>query len=513
MSDPQQAATAASFLDHLPALQVLVPLMSAPLCLLARNAFAARLISRIAGLTTLGIAISLLQRVRAEGVISYALGGWAPPLGIEYRIDALNVYLLLVVASIAAVVLLFGPGRAGARIPESRRNLFYAATLLTIAGLLGMAITGDIFNVFVFLEISSLSSYSLVALGSNRRALMAAFSYLIVGAIGATFLLIGIGLMYQMTGTLNLVDLAERLPAVLGTRTLLVAFSFLVVGLSIKLAVFPLHQWLPNAYTYAPAAVSALLAATGTKVSYYLLARVLFGLFGVAFVFDQHHLHYLLVPLSLAAMFSGSIAAIYQSDVKRLLAFSSVAQVGYMTLGLSFASLTGLMAGLLHVGNHALMKGGLFLAVACVTYRLNSSEIRDYRGLGRRMPWTMAAFLVGGLAMIGVPGTVGFISKWYLIQAALERGWLPVVFLIVASSMLALVYIGKVAELAYFHAPPARADGAPPAREEAPWTLLAPTWLLISATVVFGIWAEPTVALARAAAATLLAPEVGVIAP
>ena len=179
--------------------------------------------------------------------------------------------MLVVVSLVAAVVFAAGTGQARRAIPVGREYLFYSAALLCLTGLLGVAITGDVFNVFVFMEISSLSSYILIALGRERRALMAAFTYLVMGTIGATFLLIGIGLMYQMTGTLNMVDMAERLEAVSDTRTILVAVSFVVVGISTKLAVFPLHQWLPNAYSEAPPIVSAFLAATATKVAYYLL--------------------------------------------------------------------------------------------------------------------------------------------------------------------------------------------------------------------------------------------------
>ncbi|MFP8875212.1 MAG: proton-conducting transporter membrane subunit, partial [Myxococcota bacterium] len=348
---------------------------------------------------------------------------------------------------------------------------------------------------FVFLEISSLSAYTLISLGRDRRALTAAFTYLVLGTIGASFILIGTGLVYQMTGTLNMADLAERLPAVLGTRTIRMAFGFLVVGTSIKLAVFPLHQWLPNAYTFAPSVVSAFLSATATKVAYYFLVRVIFTLFGVAFVFETMELSSILLPLSLAAMFVGSIAAIYQTDLKRLLAYSSVAQIGYMTLGLSMANATGLTGGLLHLFNHALIKGGLFLVAACVVFRVGSSTISDLRGLARRMPLTTAAFVVGGLGLVGVPGTVGFISKWYLVLGALERSSYWVAFLILVSSLLAAVYVWRVVEVMISEAPE---EGG--ARADAPAPMLFPTWILIGATVFFGLHAEWSVSVASTAA-------------
>jgi multicomponent Na+:H+ antiporter subunit D len=440
-----------------------------------------------------------MGEVQVQGVISYELGGFAPPLGIELRVDHANSFILLIVSMIGAVVLSLGGSISEISLPKERYYLFYAAFLLCLSGMLGITVTGDAFNVFVFLEVTSLSAYTLISMGKTRRALKAAFAYLVMGTIGGTFILIGIGLMYQLTGTLNMADLAERLQAMESNRTMVVAFAFLGVGTAIKLAVFPLHQWLPNAYAYAPAMVSAFLAATATKVSFYVLVRLVYTVFGAAFVFGTLGFDMVLLPVSLLAMFIGSIAAIYQTDLKRMLAYSSIAQIGYMTLGLSMNSHMGLTGGLVHLFNHALMKGGLFLVVACVVFRLSTSQIEDYRGLGRRMPLTMAAFVVGGLSLIGVPGTVGFVSKWYLVVGALEKGWLPVAVLILLSSLLAVIYVWRVIELAFLQKP--RAGEGPC---EAPLSMLIPTWVLIWGTVYFGLDTTLTAQVAETAASQLM---------
>ncbi|NIR32680.1 MAG: monovalent cation/H+ antiporter subunit D family protein [Gammaproteobacteria bacterium] len=490
--------------EHLPALQVVIPLVAAPVCVLLHKGRLAWGFTTIVSWAALAVAIGLLNQVLARGVISYELGGWAPPWGIEYRVDVANAFVLLVVALISAVVLTFARESVEREVADDRIYLFYTAWLLCLAGLLGIAITGDAFNLFVFLEISSLSSYALISFSRDRRALTAAFQYLVMGTIGATFILIGVGLMYAMTGTLNMVDLAARLPAVDGTRTVQAAFAFLTVGIGIKMALFPLHGWLPNAYAYAPSAVTAFLAGTATKVAVYVWLRFFFTVFGAGFSFSTMQLDWLLGPLALLGVFVTSVIATWQNDVKRLLAYSSVAQIGYMALGISLVSVTGVTAALVHLFNHALIKTALFLVLGCIVYRVGSPRIEAMAGLGRRMPLTLAAYVVGGLSLVGVPLTVGFISKWYLILAALEQGLWPVALLVVASSLIALIYIWRVVEAAYFRepAPGALVNGDEP--REAPVSLLAPTWALIAANVYFGLDTSVTVGVATRAAQTLL---------
>ncbi len=504
MSDAHATTAAAfDFMEHLPVLQVVLPLMAAPIVVLLRHRVVVRILAIVvawACLANAGMMLSLVTESGHAGFLSYHLGGWAPPVGIELKVDVANAFVALIVSIIASVVLLFGIGSGSATVPSERHHLYYAAFLLLMAGLFGITVTGDAFNVFVFLEVTSLSSYALISLGRGRQALRAAFSYLIMGTIGGTFILLGIGLAYQMTGTLNMADMAERLPAVMDRRPVQAGFAFLFVGSAIKLAVFPVHQWLPNAYTYAPSAVSAFLSATSTKVTYYVLVRLIFTVFGAAFVFGHLHLDMLLAPLSILAMFVGSVAAIYQRDLKRLLAYSSIAQIGYMTLGLSMNNEAGLTGGIVHLFNHAMMKSGLFLAVACLSYRVGSHQIDRMRGIGRKMPFASFAVVVGGMSLIGVPGTVGFISKWYLVLGALERGWVLGAALILLSSLLAVVYVWKVLEVLFFGEPHSDILAARPA----PAAMLLPTWLLIGACVFFGLQTELTAGVAVQAAQQLM---------
>ncbi len=486
--------------QHLPALQVVVPLMAAPATVLLRRRGLAYVVALAASLFALYAALQLWLQVRGGAALSYAIGNWPPPWGIEYRVDTLSAFVLVLIAGMAVVVLPFARRSIGAEIAERQHYLFYTMFLLCLSGLLGMTITGDVFNVFVFLEISSLSTYVLIAMGRDRRALLAGYQYLIMGTIGATFIVIGIGLLYLMTGTLNMVDLAQRLPALQGTRPVLAALAFITVGLALKLALFPLHQWLPNAYTFAPSAVAAFLAATATKVAIYVLLRFYYSVFGQPQVFGPLPTAQLLLLLALAGMFAASTMAIFQTDLKRLFAYSSVGQIGYIVLGMSLDSVSGLTAAIAHLFNHGVTKGAIFLLLGGVALRMGGCSLVRVQGLARVMPLTSFGIVLCGLSLIGVPGTAGFVSKWYLLLAALEKGQWWLVFLILGSSLLAVAYVWRFVETAYFK--PLRSDCED--RTEAPLSMLLPAGLLVAGVIYFGLDTRFTVGSAAEAASMLL---------
>jgi len=485
--------------QHLAALPIILPLIAAPIIiLLGRSSLAWAFATVISGLACF-VAWELLSYTMTNGVMSYAVGGWSAPWGIELRVDTANAFVLLVVACISTLVLIYSKDSVVKEVPAANHTLFYTAHLLCLAGLSGILVTGDAFNLFVFLEISSLATYALVSLAADRRCLTAAFRYLVMGTIGATFILIGVGMLYMKTGTLNMLDLAERIHFYETSRTINTGLAFIMVGVSIKLALFPLHMWLPAAYTHAPSAVSAFLASTATKVAVYVMIRFIFTIFGADHVFNEMSMGIILMVLAVVAIFKGSYTATVQSNVKSILAYSSVAQIGYMILGVSLFSVAGLMSGLIHIFNHALMKGALFMAVGAVFYRIGSVDIKAFRGLGKQMPFTMAAFTIAGLSIIGVPLTVGFISKWYLVVAALEQNHWVIAALVLAGSLLAVIYIGRVLEAAYFH----EADEANKNVKEVPWLMLAPMWMLVLANIYFGIDTSLTADAAQGASEML----------
>jgi multicomponent Na+:H+ antiporter subunit D len=489
---------------HLPALQVALPLAAAPLALLLRQRHLVWALMMAVSWIGFAISILLWLQVQDGSVISYAIGHWPPPWGIEYRVDALNAFVLVLISGMAALVLPYSLHSIEIELHAHQHYLFHTMFALCLAGLLGITITGDAFNIFVFLEISSLSTYVLIALSRRRQALLASFQYLVMGTIGATLIVIGIGLLYLITGSLNLTDIGQRLSGMPLSRAQLTALAFLTIGLSLKLALFPLHQWLPNAYANAPSAVSAFLAATATKVAIYVLLRFYTTVFGLPLLQSVAILP-LLMLLSLAAMFVAGAIAIAQSDLKRLFAFSSVAQIGYILLGMSLGSATGMTAGVLHLFNHGITKGAIFLWLGIVAYTVGSSDLTRLRGLGRQMPIASAGLVLCGLSLIGIPGTSGFISKWQLVMAALEAQQWWLVFAILASSLLAVAYVWKFVEVAYLQAP---AEGAHLQRH-AGLGMTLPALVLTGATLYFGL--DSRFSLGAAQAAVDAALRVGVL--
>lgn len=494
---------------QLPALQVVLPLLVAPLCVLSRHARAAFVLAVVATLGSFAIAMALFFQLAQQdaGVISYAFGSWQPPWGIEYRVDRLSSFMLLLVSSIASIVVLWSYHGIRREIALESHYLFYTMFLLCLAGMLGIIITGDAFNIFVFLEISSLSSYVLLSLNNNRRAFAASFRYLIMGSIGASFIVIGIGFLYLLTGTLNLADMASRLEHSEHRNALFAALAFITVGVSLKMALFPLHQWLPNAYAYSPSAVNAFLAGTATKASAYVLIRFCYSVFDEPFVFGQLPEGQILLILSILALIVANFTAVFQDNLKRLFAWSSIGQIGYITLGIALATPLAITASIVHIFNHAIAKAAIFLLIGGIVSNMATRGadaavpyMTRLAGISRDMPLTTFGIVLGGLSLIGVPGTAGFISKWLLVSAALEQGHYWLVAVIVGSSLLAIAYVWRFVEIAYFSPPPPQRKP----RGEAAISMQLPAWVLLAACVYFGLDTSFSVDSAKAAAAQLI---------
>ena len=494
-----------TLVDHLPILVVVVPMLLAPLVAILPSAGRGPwLLATVTSLLTFLLAIGITSEVLAQGTLLYELGNWPVPFGIGLVIGPFSALMLLVITGASLAALLWGGQSMDAEVGRPHQALLYACWLLVLAGLIGIAVTGDAFNVFVFMEISSLASYVLVSAGPQRQSLTASFKYLVTGTLGATFYLIGVGYLYMMTGTLNMADMASRLSGPSDSTPVLIASGFILLGLCLKAALFPMHAWMPNAYRYAPTIVTVFFAACSTKVALFVLIRFDFLILQPNLA--QHALVFsaILIPLCVAGFLVGSTVAVFERDLKRMLGYSSVAQVGYILLGASLVTSAGTAAAMVHMFNHALIKSALFMAVGCLVLRHGSSKLDDLAGAGKAMPMTMLGFVLAGLSLIGVPLTAGFISKWMLIQALLAEGSLGVllIVLILISSLLAVVYIWKVVEVAYFRP----ASPGQQVHREAPRGMLAVLYLLVFANLWFGIDPSLPLALANLESASLLGP-------
>ena len=481
-------------IEHLPILVVVVPLAAAAVVPLVglRSTRAARGVMLAALAAAAALAVAALRQALAEGALHYQLGGWPPPWGIEYVVDPLAGGMAVLVAVFGLIVAVYtGPFLVG--MPPLGAGGFCAVYLLLVTGLLGIVVTGDLFNLYVFLEISSLSAYALLALG-GKRSLVASFRYLVLGTIAGSFYLLGIGYLYAITGTLNMADAAARLPAVTASPAFTVAVALVVIGLTIKLALFPLHGWLPDAYTYAPTPVTGFIAAVMTKVSAYALLRIFFFVLPGGGVADDALR--LLGWAAAAAALAGSAMALAQTDVRRMLAYSSVGQIGYIVLGISIGTPLALTGALLHVLNHAVTKACLFLSAGGILFRTRVADVANYRGIARRLPISMAAFTVAAASIVGLPPTAGFFSKWYLLAAVLERGAWPFALALVGSSLLSAVYLFRVVERSYLGDAPEAAvaseasEGAP---LELPLGMLVPIVLLAAGVLLLGVLSHAVV--------------------
>ena len=448
-------------IEHLPVLLVVVPIIGGTIPLIA-NLFTDRAGWAVATATMLAhaaIAVLLVRSVWTGGVVSYAVGGFVAPYGIELVADGLTVAVVALISAISLGVLAYAR-RAG---PHS--GPFYSQFLLLVAGLSGMTVTGDVFNLYVFLEITGLAAYGLVASGRQARAAVAALKYLIIGTVGASLYLLGVGYALAATGTLNMADLSGKLAAVGYDSTLvLTAFGLMVGGLTVKVALFPLHTWQPDAYANAPDSVSAFISALVSTVSAYALARLLFSVFTVDFLTAVPAARWALLALASVSIVAGSALAVSQSNVQRMLAYSSVSQFGLVIAGFTIATPIAVVGATVHLVGHAVMKGGLFAATGIIERRTGATTVGSYAGMGSRVPVAAGAFTVLALGMVGVPPAVGFVGKWYILLGAVNAGIWPVVAVLLASTLLTLAYFARLGERLYFaeatiRDEPAVADG------------------------------------------------------
>jgi multicomponent Na+:H+ antiporter subunit D len=394
-----------------------------------------------------GLAGWIGSRALLGGELSNTVGGFVAPYGIELVVDGLSAVIVVLVAVVSLFVLVH------AVRDDPGGTAFYAEYLLLVAGLTGMSVTGDVFNLYVFLEISGLATYALVASGAGRAA-VSALKYLLFGTVAASLYLLGVGYALVATGTLNMADLATELAAVGYDSTLVLAsFGFVVVGLATKTALFPLHTWQPDAYADSPDSVSALIAALVSTVSAYALVRIVYTVYTPAFFEAVPVARDALIVVACVSIVVGSVLAIAQSEVKRMLAYSSVSQYGLVVVGVAIGTRAAVFGAVVHLVGHAIMKGGLFVAAGAIDETTGARTVDGYAGLADRFPVLGGASAALMLAMVGVPPAVGFAGKWYIGLGAVRAGAWPVAVVIFGSTLLTLAYFAILVER-MFVAPP-----------------------------------------------------------
>jgi multicomponent Na+:H+ antiporter subunit D len=467
----------------------------------ARNRGAAVWWSLLVLSVTLVATVMLAVRVAREGPFSYAMGGWAPPWGIELRFDEFSAFAVAIVL-VGWLAVAFSLRHSEKAVAPERLPFYHTLILLNLGGMIGFVSTGDFFNLFVFLEVLSLSGYALVAVGGRKIAGLAAFKYLLMGAVSSLVVLLCVGLLHALTGSLNMADVASRLGTAESPVPVALALGGFTAAFLVKAALFPLHIWLPDAHSAAPSPVSAILSGLVVKMGIVGLLRV-WQVFHGAGVLGMTALSEVLVWLGAASIVMGAFFAVFQEDLKLMLAYSTVSNVGYIVLGLGLASPLGMTGGVVHVFNHALIKAALFLAAGALIHATGERTLKGLRGVGRSMPGTCLALSVGVLAIIGVPPTAGFVGKWYIALGALEAGRPFFAFVLVFGALLICIYYARIVNAFYFRSPTrTRVEEA----REVPASMLVPVLILAALCLVMGVLGRVPLSFAEPGVLRMLGP-------
>ena len=484
---------------QLPALVILVPFTAAPLAYLLGTRFG-RPIALASALLSQPLALLLAMRVSSVGTLRYEVGGWGGPLGIDLVVDGFAAVMVLVATVVGLFVTVYALGYFGDR---ERYRFFWPLWLFLWGSLLALFLSGDIFNLYVCLELVSMSAVALVGLTLRREALVAAMRYMLAAILGSLFYLLGVALIYGAFGSVDMQTLREVIRVDTAGQA---ALALMTVGLVLKTALFPLHFWLPPAHSNAPSPVSAVLSALVVKGSFYILVRLWVD---VAQPAAFPGVSTVLGVLGATAIIWGSIQAFRQERLKMLVAYSTVAQIGYLFLlfplvtGGGPAAADAWMGGVFHAVSHALAKSAMFLAAGTVLARFGHDRIEGLGGLSRRAPVTAMTFGLAGVTMMGLPPSGGFVAKWLMIRASIEsgQGWWAAV--VVVGGLLAAAYVFKVVG-PFFSRGPEAMDEADLDAGPSPWTMEGAALVLALGSLALGVLGQPLLDLIMVSAPALV---------
>jgi len=431
------------------------------------------------------ISLVLAYRVAGGEIIRYHVSDWRPPWGIEILIDELSAMMIVLLTGCSFFIALFSFRSLSHEIPDAATGWYYTLYLLTLATMIGMVITNDLFNLYVMVEVVGIGACGMVVAKGEKLSTEATLRYLMLATLGSGFLLFAIGFLYQMTGNLNYAFVAAELNRVKDQYPFLIwaTMSFLTVGLGVKAALFPMHIWLPDAHSSAPSPSSAMLSGLVVKVYIVSMIKIYFVVFGFE-LFTDTYMRYLILFLASSAILAGSFFAFVQLDLKRRLAYSTVAQIGYIFLGFGLGTVWGITAGLLHIIIHAFMKVCLFLSAGAIYYQTGTKKVTHFSGMGFKMPVTMAAFTVASLSMVGIPLFGGFITKYGLALGSLEANNPYFIVLIVLSGLLNAAYYFPIIWQAYFTS----SAGTTMTMDTIPKTMLIPIVFMALGVIYMGIF-------------------------
>lgn len=425
------------------------------------------------------VALLLLPRVLQEPWVVQT-AGFRPPFSIHLVAGPLGVGLSLLIALVGLVVAIYAIGY----VREEAVARYHTLYLLLLTGATGMVLTGDLFNLFVFFEILCISSYPLVGCRGDRAGIESSAKYLIQGAIGSSLVLVGIGFVYGLFGTLSMADIARSIDSV-SPMKLFLPMAFLITGFGVEAAVLPLNAWLPDAHSSAPSSISAILSGIAIKAGVYAVARVVFTIYGAATI------PLLVLVVGILTLLVGEMSAFSQNNIKRLLAYSSIGQIGLIVFALGLASSSGVQGALFLVVSHALAKALLFLSVGYMIYRTGSMEISSLHGMGRRMPVSALCFTIGAFSLVGLPPFIGFPAKFTVIRAALERAdplFTALVAIVLLGTVIEGAYFFRIVQGLHFRPPPEGGAAAGVDKDEAPVSALVPICLLAALIVAVGVY-------------------------
>ncbi len=471
-----------------PVLLIALPLFTAFLIPVARMIWKPS--AEVLPFLTLGfnlyLMITLIPRALKAPIV-VVIANWKPPLGINLTIGPLGLFLALIITSIAFLVAIYSIWY----IRVEPKEKYCMLCMMLVTGSLGMVLTGDIFNMFVFMEITSISAYALTAFIRDRDGSEAAFKYLMIGSLSSNFVLLGILLIYVGTGTLNMADIASKMPS-MDPRLAVAAVILMVVGLGVESEMFPLNGWAPDAYSMAPAPISAVFGAIVVKGAVYALARMIYT------IFNFHSLFYFLVIMGIITLLIGEMSALRQKQIKRMLAFSSIGQMGMILVALGLGTMGGLVAGLFQILNHAILKALLFLAAGYLVYHSGSKNIEDMDGMGKRMPVLALSFTIGAFGIMGLPPLNGFWSKFFVISETVKSHYIVIAALILLGSLIEAVYYLRVVGRLFFKPASEKVSAEP-----LPISGFISMFVLVAAAIVIGLYPNWVMHLLQPAAKEL----------